>query len=221
MRSSAGGVLGLDGAVDLVDSPARPGHEERDPQQQGNREKEQQPFHRFPANDGSSRHCVGRGSATQGQKFRHLMHWPSHTGNRAVRGGGQGRRVPSCGRSGMLSGAMQARAIRIIGIDPGLQAHRLGHRRGGRRAPQLRRQRPRHLRRRGGPGLPPARHLRGADGRDRQLPAAGGRGRGDLRQQGCARNPEARPGARHGAAGARRRGACASPSIRPTSSRRP
>ena len=39
-----------------------------------------------------------------------------------MRGGGQGRRVRSCGSLGhAIRGHAQARAIRIIGIDPGLR----------------------------------------------------------------------------------------------------
>jgi crossover junction endodeoxyribonuclease RuvC len=101
---------------------------------------------------------------------------------------------------------MRAQAIRIIGIDPGL--------------------------RRTGWGIVEADGVRlvyvasglitsnaeddlayrlrelyeGLVRRHRQLPAAGGRRRGDLRQQGCARHAEARPGARHGAAGPRAEG---------------
>ena len=109
----------------------------------------------------------------------------------------------------VVSSRMHGKAIRIIGIDPGLRRTgwgiietdgvRLVYVASGIVTSDAR----------GRSRLPPARAVRGPGLGHRRLQARGGGDRGDLRQQECARDVEARPGARHGAAGAGARRGCA------------
>ena len=96
-----------------------------------------------------------------------------------------------------------AGAIRIIGIDPGPEAHRLGRRRDARQLAALRRGRHGALRREG--RRSPSRLCQLHDGLFaviRDMAPMEAAVEADLRQQGCGRDAEARPGARHRHAGA-------------------